>query len=61
MWPNYSHEISARLKSNKKFQCESKSEFIQKARHKDTLVAANGEIIAKDGGKYFLHDGDAGV
>eukprot|EP00658_Telonema_sp_P-2_P064105 TRINITY_DN5298_c0_g1_i3.p1 TRINITY_DN5298_c0_g1~~TRINITY_DN5298_c0_g1_i3.p1 ORF type:complete len:480 (+),score=131.34 TRINITY_DN5298_c0_g1_i3:66-1505(+) len=51
-----SDDMVARLKSNGKFECESSSGFIQKARREDTLPDDAGERMLS---KYYIGDRDA--
>ena len=59
VWPNgMRDELFARLKSNKKFQCESDSGFVQKARHEETMPVAE-RYMREDMKKYYIGEQDA--
>ena len=62
-WPDGMRDaLTAVLKSNGKFQCESTGGFIQKARREDTLPAdAEERLNLPESKKYYAQDGDAAV
>ena len=54
VWGNgFVDEVSARLKSNGKYTCESDMGYVQKARRQDTMLGIRGE---DEDAKYFLGD-----
>ena len=57
-WPNgYEDALFARMNSNGKFQCESETGCIQKARHKGTMPDDLDEALAVPGvKKYFIEE-----
>jgi len=67
VWPNGTRDkVSARVKSNGKFQCESQLGFEQKATREDlNLPNETHERIGEEAKpgikKYYLHDNDAAV
>jgi len=64
-WPNGDKDaLTARVKSNAKFQCDSKGGFEQKATREDLNLPKGKEARIGEGApvgvkKYYLNDGDA--
>jgi len=61
VWPNGLRDsLTARLKANGKFHCESAQGYIQKARKEDTMPSGADERLANlSTKKYYLGDKDA--
>ena len=67
MWPNGQRDaLTARVKSNGKFLCESESGYYQKATREDLNLPPDaedriGEEAPAGIKKYFLYDNDAAI